>query len=1064
MECAQVVIRGARDDLAGALAAELVIMLKNPEMVIFRKQMAGFKGVCFEIVCVNGLLKGTALPSSLRLDNEDYALGWSTSHRKMELYLEGACPVLPSNSPGRVQVTFRHVVLPRQAGDDLHFQVIISSKSSTLFVPRVELVSLFPNSSMKPQRNRCKSGNGWAIANGETVTFDVSYSIPTGYTQPLVQMPMVKLWTKSTDLYFRFSEPFRPLLQPDYHLMSSEDEGRPDVWDRLARKRIMVEALSTQGRAHLHTPLDTVFLHPLPPYELPDGYMNQLMEEEVKFLGSPWGRRDNETRVKMYHDLLFLEEAYHLQQLQRFALGGIPLEYCREGIHSTLNSMLTLGDCLLVVEVPNLSEYRPSVLRNDIILIWQCGTIDVEWEGRVVETMQHQLVCLVNPSFKRTYPSLAKPLFNVRFTHGRTSWRSYHRAVDKVNMNLISPTGLPAPFTGRKTILKQQDLRLLTTKCALSSQQLQVVQKVINFEYSGSPFLILGPFGSGKSTTLAECVAQILFYQPTSRILLCAQTNSGADILVRKLAFLQTITPAVLYRASSPYHTNYDREIEHFFSEMTDGVRSLLPVHLLNEKKVIVTTCMNASTLYGVGVKPFTHVMIDEAGQLFQPELLIPLCLATSESNIVLVGDFHQLGPRVCSRAARSPHLKLDESPLEELFKACAWYKNSHQERFIAKLNMQHRCPAGVSEFPLTTFYEDFQVEFQSHVSEKSSAIPPAVKKVLFKGKFHPVIFHKFRGLQERVSHSASIYNTREAQVVASVICTMLAASNGAVCEEEIAVIAEQYQHRQVLKGLLRDAKINRVFVGSAMALQGKEFPYVFISTAICRSPDDDINGRVERMVWRDYRKLNTAMTRASKLVYVVGDPNTLSYDQYWTLFMRYCEMRGSVIAEGTSSISIPSQPAISLQPNPTVPDWLRRPSEIPQKKEKDTPKSTSEWNTVIQKQRTPIVVTERTSSVKTGVKPPQNAPIQRPSEATKMTPVPSGASVPSGAPSFTPDPRAPQLPRRVDIMVHHGEVLVIETHQGGPPIVIPVGPNCPVTVTTFLKNRVISQSALNLN
>ena len=57
-----------------------------------------------------------------------------------------------------------------------------------------------------------------------------------------------------------------------------------------------------------------------------------------------------------------------------------------------------------------------------------------------------------------------------------------------------------------------------------------------------------------------------------------------------------------------------------------------------------------------MGVQPgeFTHIFVDEVAQALEPELLIPLSLAGSETAVVLAGDPCQLGPTVrCPLAAR---------------------------------------------------------------------------------------------------------------------------------------------------------------------------------------------------------------------------------------------------------------------------------------------------------------------------------------------------------------------------------------------------------------------------
>ena len=46
----------------------------------------------------------------------------------------------------------------------------------------------------------------------------------------------------------------------------------------------------------------------------------------------------------------------------------------------------------------------------------------------------------------------------------------------------------------------------------------------------------------------------------------------------------------------------------------------------------------------------FTHILIDEAAQAMECDVLIPLQLANSQCRIVLAGDYMQLGPEVSQK------------------------------------------------------------------------------------------------------------------------------------------------------------------------------------------------------------------------------------------------------------------------------------------------------------------------------------------------------------------------------------------------------------------------------
>lgn len=46
------------------------------------------------------------------------------------------------------------------------------------------------------------------------------------------------------------------------------------------------------------------------------------------------------------------------------------------------------------------------------------------------------------------------------------------------------------------------------------------------------PILIIGPFGTGKTYTLAQAIKQLIT-QPESRVLVCTHSNSAADLYIK---------------------------------------------------------------------------------------------------------------------------------------------------------------------------------------------------------------------------------------------------------------------------------------------------------------------------------------------------------------------------------------------------------------------------------------------------------------------------------------------------------------------------------------------------
>ena len=79
---------------------------------------------------------------------------------------------------------------------------------------------------------------------------------------------------------------------------------------------------------------------------------------------------------------------------------------------------------------------------------------------------------------------------------------------------------------------------LFVNRKELNEQQKQAVRNIVNGSHGMAPFLVFGPPGTGKTTTLTACIRAVLSTQPNSRILCCAPSNSAADLFVSNLAEL----------------------------------------------------------------------------------------------------------------------------------------------------------------------------------------------------------------------------------------------------------------------------------------------------------------------------------------------------------------------------------------------------------------------------------------------------------------------------------------------------------------------------------------------
>lgn len=168
---------------------------------------------------------------------------------------------------------------------------------------------------------------------------------------------------------------------------------------------------------------------------------------------------------------------------------------------------------------------------------------------------------------------------------------------------------------------------------------------------------------------MVEAIRQVLKRNPASRVFATAPSNSAADLIASRLTALGK---DALFRAYAPSRHKGDvpSELQDFSFANANGHFSVPDMAKMLQYRVVVTTCVSASMLSGIGIPRghYSHIFIDEAGQATEPEAMIAIkTMADNATNIILSGDPKQLGPIIRSSIARE--LCLEISYIERLMK-----------------------------------------------------------------------------------------------------------------------------------------------------------------------------------------------------------------------------------------------------------------------------------------------------------------------------------------------------------------------------------------------------------
>ncbi|XP_054961721.1 RNA helicase Mov10l1 isoform X2 [Pan paniscus] len=674
----------------------------------------------------------------------------------------------------------------------------------------------------------------------------------------------------------------------------------------------------------------------LPQYPIPDR-LRKCVEQKIDILTFQplLAELLNMSNYKeKFSTLLWLEEIYAEMELKEYNMSGIILR--------------RNGD-LLVLEVPGLAEGRPSLYTGDKLILktQEYNGHAIEYISYVTEIHEEDVTLKINPEFEQAYNF--EPM-DVEFTYNRTTSRRCHFALEHVihlgvkvlfpeeiilqspqvtgNWNHAQDTkssGQSTSKKNRKTMTDQaehgteerrvgdKDLPVLAPFTAemsdwdeiqtpkarkmeffnpvLNENQKLAVKRILSGDCRPLPYILFGPPGTGKTVTIIEAVLQVHFALPDSRILVCAPSNSAADLVCLRLHESKVLRPAAMVRVNATCRLE-----EIVIDAIKPYCRDGEDIWKASRFRIIITTCSSSGLFYQIGVRVghFTHVFVDEAGQASEPECLIPLGLMSDiSSQIVLAGDPMQLGPVIKSRLAMAYGLNV--SLLERLMSRPAYQRDenafgacgAHNPLLVTKLVKNYRSHEALLTLPSRLFY---------HRELEVCADPTVVTSLLgwekLPKKGFPLIFHGVRGSEAREGKSPSWFNPAEAVQVLRYCCLLAQSISSQVSASDIGVITPYRKQVEKIRILLRNVDLMDIKVGSVEEFQGQEYLVIIISTV--RSNEDGFeDDRYFLGFLSNSKRFNVAITRPKALLIVLGNPHVLVRDPCFGALLEYSITNG---------------------------------------------------------------------------------------------------------------------------------------------------------------------------
>ncbi|XP_073120216.1 probable helicase MAGATAMA 3 [Henckelia pumila] len=289
---------------------------------------------------------------------------------------------------------------------------------------------------------------------------------------------------------------------------------------------------------------------------------------------------------------------------------------------------------------------------------------------------------------------------------------------------------------------------------------------------------------------------------------------------------------------------------------------------------LIFCTISSSYRLHNVRMEPLKVVVIDEAAQVKESELVIALQIRNLR-HAILVGDECQLPGTIKSKL--SEKAGFGRSLFERLSSL------GHSKHL---LNMQYRMHPSISQFPNANFYKK-QILDAPNVLSKSYE-----RCYLEGGMFGTYSFINILGGKEEVDDVGhSRRNMVEVAVTLKILQKLFQGWNGSEEKPSIGVISPYAaQVAAIDDELLKQKCGNRhkftIKVKSVDGFQGGEEDIIIISTA--RSNESGVIGFLS-----DPRRVNVALTRARHCLWILGNERTLSKaNSVWKALIRDAKHR----------------------------------------------------------------------------------------------------------------------------------------------------------------------------
>ena len=543
----------------------------------------------------------------------------------------------------------------------------------------------------------------------------------------------------------------------------------------------------------------------------------------------------------------------------------------------------------------DIQNVLPNFRQGDAIILYErnCGTDNVTnkmvFKGNIEHLTDHEISIRLRATQQNPSVLPADSLYAIEHDTMDTTFRSMYQGLYAY---------LSATQERRDLLLAQRPPKFDESLDSLVSQAKDDFPRVaLKAQAAQDYFLLIGPPGTGKTSCALKKMVETFHADKGAQILLLSYTNRAVDEICKSLA---SIRPAVDFiRVGSELSCDETYRTHLIENELASCNRRSEVYDRIRSCRIIVGTVAAISGKPELfRLKHFNVAIIDEATQILEPQLLGILCACGEEGGnaidkFILIGDHKQLPAVVLQSSEQSAIYEeslmsigltnLKDSLFERLYRNCTARQSSLTSHpSYDMLCRQGRMHPEVALFANRAFYGGRLIPVGlPHQLEDFDTVCRLA--------FYPSIPEK-TGTSTKINHS-------EARIVADLVARIYEDCRIDFDEARTLGIITPYRSQIALIkkeiAALGIPALNRIMVDTVERFQGSERDVIIYSCCINSYFQlKFVSNLTEEDGTLIDRKLNVALTRARKQMFVTGVPKYLKSNPLYESLLNLMEYK----------------------------------------------------------------------------------------------------------------------------------------------------------------------------